>query len=467
MSGALFLISTLGGDPRMLVTHMDSHPSFSPDGEQFAWRRALYPEPEHSSSMIAKADGSDERLLVSTQEPESFAPRFHTGVSWSPDGTLIATSTFSTATSKGRIVAYRVDDGALAWTSARTWNWASKVRWLSDGKGLLLIAHLDERPEAQIWIVPYPEGTPHALTNDMFDYRVLGLTTNNDALLTIPSKFKSDIWSFSLSAPGPPEKISATNFDGYFGFDFTPDGRIIFQTLERGKTDLGIMNVDGSKRRLITDDTDDDRFPLITADGRLVYVSLTPTGPELRISALDGSHRQTLAGAIHLFTAPAISPDGKFAIARREIDGIGALWRIPLDGGTLRQVISYESYTPAISNDGTRLAFFYLDEDADTFKIGVVPIDGGERQVELTGAAQFSSQTMLRWAEADDALLTTYVPGDRANLWRLPLDGSPSVRITDFSDQRAMWFDYSPDGKTLVIARGTLSRDAVLIENSQ
>ena len=54
--------------------------------------------------------------------------------------------------------------------------------------------------------------------------------------------------------------------------------------------------------------------------------------------------------------------------------------------------------------------------------------------------------------------------GDRANIWRLPLDGGEPERLTDFDDQLLFWFGYSPDGETLALARGELIRDAVLLQ---
>jgi len=365
-------------------------------------------------------------------------------------------------------VAYRVDDGTLAWTSARSWSWLSQVQWLRDGKSLLAIATPDGRPAvaAQVWIVPYPKGNPHTITNDRSNYRILGLTADGESLLTIPTNFRSDMWSFSLSEPGPGKRISATRSDGFYGFDFTPDGRIIFQTLDRGKNDLAIMNMDGSDRRLITDDPDDDRYPQVTADGRLLYISLTSSGPELRISELDGSQRQTITNVSSPEVSPSISSDGKWAIVPRDTEGVSGLWRVPLDGGPLRQLVGYGATLPAISPDGTRLAFYFPDVEAGTFKIGVVPIEGGEREVELTVAAIYGGST-LRWAEDGEALIINTMPSDRANIWRLPLDGSPPLRITDFTDQRAYWFDYAPDGETLIVTRGVLTRDAVLLENFQ
>ncbi len=71
----------------------------------------------------------------------------------------------------------------------------------------------------------------------------------------------------------------------------------------------------------------------------------------------------------------------------------------------------------------------------------------------------------MRWAEDGEALIINTAPGDRANLWRLPLDGSEAQRLTDFTDESLFWFEYSPDGETLVVSSGHLLRDAVLIRD--
>ena len=55
--------------------------------------------------------------------------------------------------------------------------------------------------------------------------------------------------------------------------------------------------------------------------------------------------------------------------------------------------------------------------------------------------------------------------GDRSNLWRLPLDGREPQRLTDFTDERLFWFEYSADGETLVVSSGQYLRDALLIRD--
>jgi Tol biopolymer transport system component len=123
-----------------------------------------------------------------------------------------------------------------------------------------------------------------------------------------------------------------------------------------------------------------------------------------------------------------------------------------------------EAYIPAISPDGTRLAFYF--EEGGREWIGVTSIEGGDLEVTLEGPALLStSSSILRWAEDGEALIINTAPGDRGNLWRLPLDGGELERLTDLRDERLFWFEYTPDGETLVVSSGEYVRDAMLIRD--
>ena len=76
-----------------------------------------------------------------------------------------------------------------------------------------------------------------------------------------------------------------------------------------------------------------------------------------------------------------------------------------------------------------------------------------------------TSYSSVRWNGDGSGLLHNSGRNDRSNIWLQPLDGSPPRKITQFDDDYVLRFDVSPDGRQLAIVRGTLSRDAVLIEN--
>ena len=51
------------------------------------------------------------------------------------------------------------------------------------------------------------------------------------------------------------------------------------------------------------------------------------------------------------------------------------------------------------------------------------------------------------------------------NIWSQPLDGNAPVQLTDFKQGRIFWFDLSPDGSQLAVARGSIISDVVMISN--
>lgn len=49
------------------------------------------------------------------------------------------------------------------------------------------------------------------------------------------------------------------------------------------------------------------------------------------------------------------------------------------------------------------------------------------------------------------------------NIWVQPLDGSPGRQITNFPSEHIAEFQWSPDGKTLAVARTHDTSDVVLL----
>ena len=49
------------------------------------------------------------------------------------------------------------------------------------------------------------------------------------------------------------------------------------------------------------------------------------------------------------------------------------------------------------------------------------------------------------------------------NLWSQPLDGGPATQLTNFKSEIFFSFEWSRDGKLLVLGRGATCSDVVLI----
>jgi Tol biopolymer transport system component len=64
-----------------------------------------------------------------------------------------------------------------------------------------------------------------------------------------------------------------------------------------------------------------------------------------------------------------------------------------------------------------------------------------------------------------DGKSVAYVIRDQGvdNIFVQPLDGSPGRQITNFTSEHIVEFQWSPDGKTLAVARAHDTSDVVLV----
>ena len=112
--------------------------------------------------------------------------------------------------------------------------------------------------------------------------------------------------------------------------------------------------------------------------------------------------------------APEVVPDGTFAVVPvttydvEENEGKARLYRIAGDGTVSPLTSPDEDATaPAISPDGTRVAFLRKHGDDDKLQVHVMRLDGGEAQ-RITDMPLGADQP--RWTPDGDGLI---FPADR------------------------------------------------------
>jgi Tol biopolymer transport system component len=155
-----------------------------------------------------------------------------------------------------------------------------------------------------------------------------------------------------------------------------------------------------------------------------------------------------------------MTPDGRWVVFTSIAGGSESAMRVPIAGGAPEVVASLMTRA-AVSPDGRSVAGFYRETPTSPLVLGVVPIEGGPalhtfpRAVTTTGT--------VRWTADGKALL--YTAAERANIWLQPIAGGEPTRVTNFVEGTIARFDLSPDGQTIVMARGIQSRDAFLIRN--
>ena len=146
-------------------------------------------------------------------------------------------------------------------------------------------------------------------------------------------------------------------------------------------------------------------------------------------------------------------------------------YRVPIGGGPRQPLFADPTRLPprfeltSVSPDERWVVGTYADPSSAG--LAVVPIDepGPVRRFPYTYTpfANRPGSFGGTWAPGGQAIEDLVYRDGAVNLWRIPLDGSAPRPVTTFTSEQMMDYQWSRDGKTLAVSRGTQSADIVLI----
>jgi Tol biopolymer transport system component/DNA-binding winged helix-turn-helix (wHTH) protein len=464
----LYRIPALGGTPHLAMQGgIDFGSSYSPDGRQFAFLR-VNSDIGKADILIAKADGTDQRLLASRPYRDEFM-----GVAWSPDGKTVAFTT-SEATKRLRSVLWVVSvaDGSVREIYS-TPDAIGRPRWLPDGSGLLApIGNAGQAFRGQLWFISYPQGEARRLTNDLMDYQLccLDLTPDGKTLVDTELATVSDLWLAPGKNTAKAKQVTTKEF-AVGGFSWMPDGRIVFASQD-GK--IFVVNQDGSGRSRLTPDDSPNWDPSVCGDGRyIVYAAYREQKQGIWRMDADGSNPTRIADET-VAGGPQCSPDGKWVVYFR-----GPSWtavKVPITGAKPPEVLAPDfnfeigfGYPLRISPDGKQVMYLASPREnpaspsaSKPYQLKVVPSDGGADLYKFDWQA---SANAPRWAPAGYAVEYALTRNGVDNIWQQKLTGGAPKQITNFESGRIFDFDWSHDGRQLALTRGSESSDVILISN--
>jgi Tol biopolymer transport system component len=158
------------------------------------------------------------------------------------------------------------------------------------------------------------------------------------------------------------------------------------------------------------------------------------------------------------------SPDGKWVVWGSKFDPEKGVWKVPMEGGNSVRLSDAEAEPPIISPDGKTIAYSYEDPSANPPQgVAIMAFEGGPRTKHFD---IFSSiGTWFRWGADSRSLLYTKNEGGVDNIWSQPIAGGKPKQMTHFSSEMISSFDLSRHGKRLVMSRGTIKQDVLLIRD--
>jgi Tol biopolymer transport system component len=175
----------------------------------------------------------------------------------------------------------------------------------------------------------------------------------------------------------------------------------------------------------------------------------------------DGNNPKQLTDSPFQEGSPDCSPDGKWVVYSKGGPEKG-IWKVPMEGGNSVRLNDAEADDPAISPDGKMIAYSYEDAAASPpHGVAIMAFEGGPpmKRFDTPQSASF------RWAADGRSLLYTKNEGGVDNIWSQPIAGGTPKQITHFNSERIGGFDLSRDGKRIVMNRGTVKQDVLLIRD--
>lgn len=464
---SVYRIGVLGGTPARITQDADSAVTFSPDGKQFAFLRQ-YPQQHQTTIFVANSDGSNERKLASRSMPGG---RFPMGVSsWSPDGALIAlpAAGLGVEGNYSTIVALEVSSGKETPLTSQRWAGVSAVAWTPGGRGLIVTGSEQQGLPAQVWHVAYPGGQVERVTNDLNSYYGVSLSADGSSMVTVQQDVNASVWTAPGGDAARATKLTSGKNEGYLGVAQAANGRVVYAAFSSGIAELWSADTNGGNRKQLTTGGGINMRPSVTADGLyVVYLALRAGLPHVWRMDIDGGNARQLTSGPAGEVSPTISRDGKSVVFQSRDDL--KIWKVPIDGGAPAKINDNLSDQPSISPDGKLVVCYYREEQAQPFRIGIFSLADGSlvKSFDPPTQARIFEGRSLGWSKDGRLVLSIISLNGVSNIWAQPVDGGPPSVLTNFKTDQIFDFDWLAADGSLVMARGTVSSDVVLISNAK
>ena len=456
----IWRVPFIGGTPKIVINDVSSPVGWSPDGRQLAFLRTANAV-GREQLIVARPDGSGERVLATRQRPDTFTSLFVVGrppltPAWSPRGDTIAVMGASDGPDGNRladVVFVNVADGKLRAVPVGAYGGATGIAW-QDEDTVIFSRPSDQTSLIQLWRMGYPSGIVTRLTNDLNSYIGISMTADRRALATTRSDQKVSILLSDAKGVNPTTWLPpAPTNTAIFKMSWAGD-RLVVPLTFGGRRGIALLTPGNAKAEHVYEDAFD---PSVSPDGStLVFISGRTRG--LWKATLAGDDQVELVSSNSL--SPFVSADGRHIVFLSSAKGVQSPWVVPITGGEPVQLSATFVGVGALDVSPRTNSVMFVTSKSPTETVTVVcELPKCDNRQEFP----YRPFGTIRWTPDDRAI--AYSPIPRTNIWIQPLDGRPARQLTNFSDEDPILdFNWSRDGKRLAIARASVTDDIVLFK---
>lgn len=445
----IYRVNTFGGIPTKLIEGTQGWISIGPDDKKISFIRCTYKKDSSCSLYVADADGWNERLLATRAEPLRIADN-----QFSPDGRSIVFAAGESRTASNGFGLYRIDieTGTESEMTPQKFFNIKYLRWLPDGSGLLVTARENLVPKFSIWNISAVTGVSTMLTRD--DANFSGLSLDAEGRTIVATKVSND---FNIYLENPAEPNSRKLLAAGLNPNFSPDGKIVYRSAD---LDIWSIEADGTGKRQLTSDPAADLHPIVSRDARHIFFTSNRSGAnQIWRMNIDGTDQRQVTKNVGGYVR-FITPAGDWIYYRSPVDN--SCWKVAVDGGDEMAVPELDDYADAFSPDGEMVAYFVKSTEGREIGIRRVYDQTLVRTIKIADSDGIEP-VHLEWSADGRSLNYLTKEQGKYSLWRWPLDGKSSVRISRPSPEHVEQITFGPRTTSFVTVRGNWIHDAFVI----
>ena len=339
------------------------------------------------------------------------------------------------------------------------------MSWLPDKHSLVFVARESTSVlNAQIWQVDFPSGNAHRVTTDLADYFCLTASTDGKYWSALQEKRASSLWVLLRGDFGHAKQLTPgiDSLDGSSGFTWMLDRRILYTAIHAAGESMRMVTPDGINVEEFPLGPGIHRRPSACPDGRYVlYTSQNDASRNVWRANSTGSEAKQLTFGNDEGYAQC-SSDSKWFIYGSSNRGHPTLFKMSIDGGQPTPISDKYRAVARLSPDSRWVAAAFESSPNHT-EMAVISVDGGELRWPFDVPVDVDWNAHIAWTPDGTGVTYSVVRGGVSNLWTQPLSGGPPTQLTNFNEGSIFSFNWSPDGTQLVLARGSITDDALLL----